>query len=442
MKDFNLYLENKRDQSRLNDLKQQVEMKKTSIREQLKKLEHLRKNSLMEEESLKESVYKLNQLKKKKKTVGRLIQKFDNDTKILKILKTSPNNFVNYGSKPSDWERKILIYLSELPPELEFETIFSRMEELVKSSQFPALPSWDRTETLTEMENVLMSKLNLLNNKNLMSNEINKELKSLVDSLVEIIEQENNLNVNEFKLILDEFQEQILKDVLEVGRGLSESKTPYVLESERHTIRRFMNLIEGKVRDLNKLLPSDIGDCCSSDLSDSSSSDLPLPGRPPTKKLVDSVLREIQCFLELNLRQNLPDHIIDYVKPCISGYYQLLQLNNEMKMHSKLMNLDEKIRGLNLTVGDVASDYVDLPDKINELNISLSENMMLVKNETELLDEVYRRVKAGFNFLRKEPLNESLTGLLISDKDVSYWLKRYIFSKKEHDHELWLLDNQ
>ncbi|CAH1394908.1 unnamed protein product [Nezara viridula] len=334
----------------------------------------------MEEESLKESVYKLNQLKKKKKTVGRLIQKFDNDTKILKILKTSPNNFVNYGSKPSDWERKILIYLSELPPELEFETIFSRMEELVKSSQFPALPSWDRTETLTEMENVLMSKLNLLNNKNLMSNEINKELKSLVDSLVEIIEQ------------------------------------------------------EGKVRDLNKLLPSDIGDCCSSDLSDSSSSDLPLPGRPPTKKLVDSVLREIQCFLELNLRQNLPDHIIDYVKPCISGYYQLLQLNNEMKMHSKLMNLDEKIRGLNLTVGDVASDYVDLPDKINELNISLSENMMLVKNETELLDEVYRRVKAGFNFLRKEPLNESLTGLLISDKDVSYWLKR------GHLLRLFLLD--
>lgn len=47
-----------------------------------------------------------------------------------------------------------------------------------------------------------------------------------------------------------------------------------------------------------------------------------------------------------------------------------------------------------------------------------------------------------FFFRRKEPLNESLTGLLINDKDVNYWLKRYIFAKKEHDHELWLLDNQ
>lgn len=48
---------------------------------------------------------------------------------------------------------------------------------------------------------------------------------------------------------------------------------------------------------------------------------------------------------------------------------------------------------------DVASDYIDLPDKINELNTSLSENMMLVKNETQMLDQVYSRVKAGFNFL-------------------------------------------
>lgn len=35
-----------------------------------------------------------------------------------------------------------MIYVSELPPELEFETIFSRMEELIISSQLLPLPSW------------------------------------------------------------------------------------------------------------------------------------------------------------------------------------------------------------------------------------------------------------------------------------------------------------
>ncbi|XP_014272841.2 uncharacterized protein MAL8P1.12-like isoform X2 [Halyomorpha halys] len=442
IKDFDLYIQKKKDQKRLRDIKEQIEMKKKVIMEHLKTMEHTRKNSLIEEEILKESVYKLNQLKKKKKTVERIVQKVENDTKILKTLKTFPNNIVNYGSKHSDWERKVLIYASELPPESEFETIFSRMEELVKSSQLPPLPSWDRTETLTEMEKVLNSKLNVLNNKKLVSVEIDKELKNLVNILIEILDQEGNVNVDEFKLLLNEFQERVMKEAVEVGRGLSVSKTPYVLESEQHTIRRFMHLIDGKTRDLNKLLPADVGDCCASDLPNASSSDLSLLVRPPAKKLVDSIVREVECFLELNLRQNLPDHIVDYVKPSISGYHQLLQFNNEVMMRSKLMNLEEKIRSLNLPIGDAASDYADFPNKIDELNSCLSEEMILVKNETEMLDKVYNRVKAGFNFLRKEPLNESLTGLQINDKDVNYWLNRYIFAKKKHDHELWLLDNQ
>ena len=52
---------------------------------------------------------------------------------------------------------------------------------------------------------------------------------------------------------------------------------------------------------MSKLLPVDSQDCNSSDVS-CSSSGVPLAARPATRKLINSVSKEVACFLEVPLR--------------------------------------------------------------------------------------------------------------------------------------------
>lgn len=439
LEEHSKYLEKKKEQNNLKKLLDSIEKKKASIAERTNKLEQTGLRIEDEEEILKQNIYKLGQLKKKNITVTRRIGQLVDDTKLLQLITNDPNDVVGFGPDTTVLGRQVLMTVKELPEGAKLQTIISKMSDLLKASDLPPVRCWDRTEILTQMENKLISMVEKLDSCRKSLKQEENDIKNLKPDVINFIMENTDGSFidDDAEKILQSVEEQFIEDARTVSEELKSAKPPQTLALENLQIKRLQRQIDGKVQNIIKLFPIEDKDIeYDSELERKYAVDH-LPPKLPVDKLFNSIAEEVDLFSKIRLYEPVQtEKMFSQIRLGSSSASQLAKLKKDCEILSGLISLEEKMYSLDVPSADLATE-VSFKERTDTLSQEMKDAKQTLDGLLVKVTENFEKLKEAFLFLKKEPLNEELTGLEIEGEDINHWLNRFKRANQRLVYEEW-----